>query len=55
VRNVPPLPGAPELARSIATSLFAEEFDISFFRGKPVDHGCFSPLSMLANPDGTWP
>ena len=54
-RNVPPLPGAPELARSIATSLFAEEFDISFFRGKPVDHGCFSPLSMLADPDGTWP
>jgi gallate dioxygenase len=52
---VPPLPGAPELARSLAVSLFAEEFDISLFRGKPVDHGCFSPLSMLANPDGTWP
>jgi gallate dioxygenase len=29
-RNVPPLPGAAELARSIASSLFAEEFDISF-------------------------
>jgi len=55
VRQVPPLPGAPELARFIGTSLFAEEFDISFFRGKPVDHGCFSPLSMLADPDGTWP
>ncbi len=55
VRNVPPLPGAPELARFIATSLFAEEFDISIFRGKPVDHGCFSPLSMLADPDGSWP
>jgi len=54
-RQVPPLHGAPELARSIATSLFAEEFDISFFRGKPIDHGCFSPLSMLADPDGTWP
>jgi gallate dioxygenase len=54
-RNVPPLPGAPELARSIATSLFAEEFDISFFRGKSIDHGCFSPLSMLAGPDGAWP
>ncbi len=54
-RDVPPLPGAPELARSVATSLFAEEFDISLFRGKPVDHGCLSPLSMLADPDGTWP
>src|SRR6185437_15176104 len=50
-----PLPGAPELARSVANSLFAAEFDISFFRGKPIDHGCFSPLSMLANPDGSWP
>jgi len=54
-RNVAPLPGAPELARSIATRLFAEEFDISLFRGKPLDHGCFSPLSMLADPDGSWP
>ncbi len=54
-RMLPPLPGAPELARSIATSLFAEEFDISLFRDKPLDHGCFSPLSMLADPDGTWP
>jgi gallate dioxygenase len=54
-RNVPPLPGAPELARSLATGLYAEEFDISFFRGKPIDHGCFSPLSMLADPDGSWP
>jgi len=54
-RNVPPLIGAPQLARSIATGLFAEEFDISFFRGKPIDHGCFSPLSMLADPDGSWP
>ncbi len=54
-RNVSALPGAPELARFIAVSLAAEEFDISIFRGKPLDHGCFSPLSMLANPDGTWP
>jgi gallate dioxygenase len=54
-RNVLPLAGAPELARFVATSLSAEEFDISLFRGKPIDHGCFSPLSMLAEPDGTWP
>ena len=54
-RNVPPLAGAAELARFVASSLFAEEFDISLFRGKPIDHGCFSPLSMLADPDGSWP
>jgi gallate dioxygenase len=54
-RNLPPLPGAPALARSIGTSLFAEEFDLSFFRGKPLDHGCFSPLSMLADAGSPWP
>jgi gallate dioxygenase len=54
-RNVPPLLGAPALARSIGTSLFAEEFDISFFRSKPIDHGCFSPLSMLADAGNSWP
>jgi gallate dioxygenase len=54
-RRVPPLPGAAPLARAIGTSLMAEEFDISFFRGRPVDHGCFSPLSMLADPGESWP
>jgi gallate dioxygenase len=54
-RKVPPLPGAPQLSRHVATSLFAEEFDISFFRGKPIDHGCFSPLSMLAESASGWP
>jgi gallate dioxygenase len=54
-RNVPPLSGDPELARAVASGLFAEEFDISVFRGKSIDHGCFSPLSMLAGADGNWP
>jgi gallate dioxygenase len=34
----------------------ADEFDMSFFRDKPLDHGCFSPLSTLwQHADGQWP
>jgi gallate dioxygenase len=35
------------LAAHIGRSLSAEEFDLSFFQGRALDHGCFSPLSML--------
>lgn len=43
------------LARHIGTCLMAEEFDMSFFQGRPIDHGCFSPLSMLADHQNGWP
>ena len=36
----------------------ADEFDMAFFQDKPLDHGLFSPLSMLApqaGQDGRWP
>ncbi len=34
----------------------ADEFDLSFFQNKPLDHGCFSPLSVLWPHDGQgWP
>lgn len=46
-RNVPAVNGHPALAHHIGHSLAADEFDLSFFRDKPLDHGCFSPLSML--------
>jgi gallate dioxygenase len=36
-------------------SLVADEFDMSFFQGKPVDHGFLSPLSMLSDANGPWP
>jgi gallate dioxygenase len=36
-------------------SLVADEFDMSFFQGKPVDHGFLSPLSMLGDAHGSWP
>jgi gallate dioxygenase len=55
VRELPPIRGHAGLARHIATSLVADEFDMSIFQKKPLDHGCFSPLSMLWPELDTWP
>lgn len=52
-RDVPPLRGHAALARHIANALVADEFDMSFFQKKPLDHGCLSPMSMLAD-EGGW-
>ncbi|HKF67709.1 MAG TPA: hypothetical protein VKB36_14295, partial [Vicinamibacterales bacterium] len=56
-RALPPAIGHPALARHIGQALMADEFDMSFFQDKPLDHGLFSPLSMLArrNDKGEWP
>lgn len=58
-RGVPPIGGHQALAHHIGHSLAADEFDLSFFRDKPLDHGCFSPLSMLyerrSGDKGEWP
>ena len=54
-RKLPPVRGHPALARHIATALTAEEFDLSYFQGKPLDHGCFSPLSVMWPHQPGWP
>ena len=54
-RDLPPVGGHPALARHIGQSLMADEFDMSFFQDKALDHGCFSPLSMLCPHEPTWP
>ena len=46
-RDLPPVPGHAGLARHIGQSLVADEFDMAFFQQKGLDHGCFSPLSIL--------
>ena len=46
-RNLPPIGGDPAFAAHIGRALMADEFDLSFFQGRALDHGCFSPLSML--------
>ncbi|WP_341894893.1 gallate dioxygenase [Ferrovibrio terrae] len=54
-RDLPPLKGQAALAQHIGASLMAEEFDMSFFQNRALDHGCFSPLSMFAPRDnGAW-
>lgn len=54
-RNVAPVKGHLGLSQHIAMSFVADEFDMSFFQGKPVDHGILSPLSMLSDANGPWP
>lgn len=53
-REYPPVNGHVGLAHHIGNSLFADEFDISFFQKKPIDHGLFSPLSMMTDRGKTW-
>ena len=53
-RNYPPVPGHPGLARHVASSLFADEFDMSLFQKMPIDHGLFSPLSMMTDVGKAW-
>jgi gallate dioxygenase len=54
-RDLPPVPGQAELARYLGRALMAQDFDMSFFQHKALDHGCLSPLSLLTPPDESWP
>ena len=54
-RKLPPIAGHPALAAHIGESLMADEFDMSFFQRRALDHGCFSPLSMLCAHEPRWP
>jgi gallate dioxygenase len=54
-RNLPPINGHPGLAAHIGTALMADEFDMSFFQNRPLDHGFFSPLSVLCPHEPEWP
>ena len=53
-RNLPPIRAHGKLARHIGESLVADEFDMSFFQGKSLDHGCFSPMSILLEHKPDW-
>ena len=54
-RALPPVRGHPALAAHLAAALMADEFDLSFFQQRALDHGCFSPLSMMLPHEPTWP
>jgi len=51
-RALPSIKGDPKLAAHIAASLVTDEFDLSYFQDKPLDHGFFSPMSVLLDRDG---
>jgi gallate dioxygenase len=55
-RALPPVAGDPALAAHIASSLVTDEFDLAYFQDKPLDHGFFSPMSVLLDHSGdAWP
>ncbi|MEX8520115.1 MAG: gallate dioxygenase [Leptothrix sp. (in: b-proteobacteria)] len=54
-RDLPGINGHPGLAAHIGQSLMCDEFDMSFFQGKPLDHGAFSPMSVLWEHQEGWP
>ena len=54
-RELPPLSGHPQLAQHIGRSLVADEFDMSFFQDKALDHGVYSPMSLLCPHEPAWP
>jgi gallate dioxygenase len=54
-RPLPDVKAHGDLARHIGWSLMADEFDMSFFQQRPLDHGCLSPLSVMWPYDGGWP
>jgi len=54
-RALPAVPGHAALSHHIGASLVADEFDMSFFQDKALDHGVLSPLSMLLPHEGGWP
>lgn len=47
VCGIPGINGHPALAAHIGQSVMADSFDLSYFQGRPLDHRCFSPLSVL--------
>jgi gallate dioxygenase len=53
-RDLPPVRGHAALAQHIGFSLVADEFDMSFFQDKGLDHGVLSPLSMLLPRTPDW-
>jgi gallate dioxygenase len=43
--------GDPKFAEHVAKVMVADEFDLSYFQGKGLDHGAFSPLSVMVDHD----
>lgn len=55
LRNLPSIKGNVDFQAHIAESLINDEFDLTVFQEKPIDHGCASPLPLLWPHDPDWP
>lgn len=55
LRDLPPLRGDLDLQVHIAESLVNDEFDLTVFQDRPIDHGCASPLPLLWPHRPDWP
>ena len=54
-RALPPVRGHTALSHHIGASLMADEFDMSFFQDRALDHGVLSPLSIMLPHEPDWP
>ena len=54
-RPLPPIKGHSELAIHITESLVNDEFDMTVFQDRPLDHGLHSPLPLLWPHVPDWP
>jgi gallate dioxygenase len=50
-RAIPAIKGDPDFAAHVARVMVANEFALSYFQGKNLDHGAFSPLSVMVDHD----
>ena len=55
LRNLPHIKGDVDFQAHIAESLVNDEFDLTIFQNKPIDHGCASPLPLLWDHEPDWP
>jgi gallate dioxygenase len=54
-RPLPDIDGHPALAAHVADSLVNDEFDMTMFQDRPLDHGCNSPLGLMWPHEPAWP
>jgi gallate dioxygenase len=54
-RPLPAIKGHPEFAAHMVESLVNDEFDITVFQERALDHGCNSPLALLWPHEPAWP
>ncbi|CAM2146021.1 Protocatechuate 4,5-dioxygenase beta chain [Pararobbsia alpina] len=54
-RPLPNIKGHPALAAHLVDSLVNDEFDMTVFQERALDHGCNSPLSLMWPHEPNWP